>query len=82
MVALSIWPRGSQPVVAVTFHTRVSQSFPRSRNHDEPDEEDLGPEDHNRRTLQELVVEIAPPSQANRRQTDDRKRTFVEIASR
>ena len=55
MVALSIWPRVlvlnltgcPQPVVAFTFHTCVSQSLPRSRNRNEPDEEDIGPEDHN-----------------------------------
>jgi hypothetical protein len=28
-----------QPVVAFTFHSCASQSFPRSRNRDEPDEE-------------------------------------------
>ena len=39
-------PQSERVSLSVPLFRDVSRSFPRSRNRDEPDEEDLGPEDH------------------------------------
>jgi hypothetical protein len=46
MVVLTICARD---LSAKSLHSLRDRSFPRSRNRDEPDEDDLGPENHNSR---------------------------------